>query len=101
LHALTRLGPTEAFQREQTKSLKGLNPGLLIIVEIPPVVLHGAQTHPDPRIQFVEDRSSGEEGSGEEMSCSPNNLVEFGNDFSLEVVLPAGQLPDLIFEFLQ
>ena len=101
MHSLTEPGPAEAFQRNDAKSLKGLDPHLSIVLRALPLVFHATHSHANPGVQFVEGFPGGKERCGEVLSCSPNNLVELSNDFSLEVVLAAGQLPNLVFEFQQ
>src|ERR1700745_597400 len=98
-HAWTWLGLAEAFQREQTESRKGLVPHLSVIVQALPFVFHGAHSHANPRIQFVEAFPGGKEGCGEVLRRSPNHSVDSDNDLSVEVVRTTGQLPDLILEF--
>src|SRR5436190_17791461 len=97
LEAFSRLA--KAHQTQQTKLPQLLHPEAPVVVVAEGLVFHAAQAPTNPRVQVPETRPTCEPPSGEVLSCTADDLVEFHNNFCVQVVRAAGQFPNLIAKF--
>ena len=91
---------TEAFQREQAEPVQDFVAELFVVVGVLSLGFHAPEAHANPRVQLMEHFPTREEPGGKVLGRSPNNSVEFLNPRSVQVMLTAGQFPNLVFELL-
>jgi len=88
------------FQCQQSKfPTKIRDAELLIIVVVFPFQLHATQSHPYPRIHFLECPTTSRKVRAEVIRRSSDHLVQFHDRLSIQVMFSDGECPDFGFEF--
>ena len=92
---------TKAFQPQKTEPIKDFVVELQMVASALLLGLHAAEPHAYPGIQAVKCLAAREEPRRKVESGTPNHSVELLHQGFVEVMLSAGQIPNLIFKFLQ
>ena len=91
----------ELFECQQSKFLAEVPyANSSVVVVVLSFLLHGSQSHANPRIQFLKEPSAGCEGLRKVVRRSPYNSVHLLDYGFVQVLLAFGYLPDFILKLV-